>query len=460
MSLNTGSFSKNPLFVKVLTITILILLLLIPTYMIKDLILEREGTEKEAITEVSSKWGNQQTIVGPIISIPYINYIKSISKEDSSGQGSSKTTTKTVLTKTIEYRNFLPTNLKIEGEIIPEKRYRGIYEVVVYTSTINFEGVFSEITFKDLNIPQEQILYKNAFISLGISDLRGIKGQIVLKENKNSQLFEPGTITNNIFNSGINTPIGLNIKPKGEKSDFKFSFNLRLKGSSLIYFAPVGKETNIRLKSTWGNPSFDGAFLPEKYTVDNNGFEANWKVLNLNRNFPQSWDNSKYNVNDSTFGVKLLLPVRSYQKTTRCIKYAILIICLTFLVFLFIEILKKQLMHPIHYILVGIGLCLFYTLLLSISEHLNFDFAYLIASFMTIILITSFTGSILKSKSVALLILAILSLLYGFIYIIIQLQDYALLMGSLGLFVILALIMFISRKIDWYLIGIDGKFMK
>lgn len=440
-------WNKNPLLIKVLTIIILIGLLMIPTFMIQDLIKERENTEKEAINEVSSKWANQQTIVGPVITVPYINYVKTISDEVI--PGTDKTQSKTVINKTIEYKHFLPKSLNITGEIIPERRYRGIYEVVVYTSSIKFSGDFSEFSFKDLNIPQEQLLIDKAFVSLGISDLRGIKDQININWNNKKLLFEPGTITNNIFSSGINTRIPIDIN----KSDYKFSFDMNLKGSNLIYFAPMGKETNIKIKSDWNNPSFDGAFLPEQYQVNKDGFQANWKILNLNRNFPQTWVNNEYEINNSVFGIKLLLPVRSYQKITRCIKYSALIICLTFLVFLFIEILKKRLMHPIHYILVGIGLCLFYTLLLSISEHLNFNYAYLIASFMTITLITSFTGSILKSKSITILILSVLSLLYTFIYIIIQLMDYSLLMGSFGLFFILALIMFISRKVDWAQFG-------
>jgi inner membrane protein len=447
MNSGTSFLKKHPLLIKVMTIFFLIILLMIPTAMIQDLVREREGTEREAINEVSSKWANQQTIIGPVITVPYINNIKTVT--DEAIPGTTKTQSKTVITKTVEYKNFLPANLKIAGEIIPERRYRGIYEVVVYTSSINFSGDFSELSFKDLNIPREQLLLDKAFISLGISDLRGIKEQIKLNWNQKKLLFEPGTVTTNIFPSGINTRVPILISSDNDKSEYKFSFNLNLKGSNLIYFAPMGKETDIKIKSGWNNPSFDGAFLPEQHRIDNHGFEANWKVLNLNRNFPQSWVNAQYDVNSSIFGVKLLLPVRSYQKITRCIKYAFLIICLTFLVFLFIEILKKQLMHPIHYILVGIGLCLFYTLLLSISEYLNFAIAYLIASFMTITLITGFTGSILKSKSMTMLIFSILSILYGFIYIIIQLQDYSLLMGSFGLFFILAAIKFISRKIDW-----------
>lgn len=452
MSSRIPIWNKNPLLIKALTIIILSVLLMIPTVMIQNLVREREDTEKEAINEVSSKWANQQTIIGPVITVPYINYIKTISDEVI--PNTTKTQSKTFITKTIEYKHFLPKSLNISGEIVPERRYRGIYEVVVYTSSIKFSGDFSEFSFKDLNIPQEQLLIDKAFISLGISDLRGIKDQINLNWNNKKFLFEPGTVTNNIFNSGINTRIPIKIN---DKSEYKYSLDMHLKGSNLIYFAPTGKETNIKIKSAWNNPSFDGAFLPEQHQVDNNGFQANWKILNLNRNFPQSWINNEYDLNSSLFGVKLLLPVRSYQKITRCIKYSALIICLTFLVFLFIEILKKRLMHPIHYILVGFGLCLFYTLLLSISEHLNFAYAYLIASFMTISLITSFTGSILKSKSITILILLVLSILYSFIYIIIQLMDYSLLMGSFGLFFILALIMFISRKIEWSQFGVSEK---
>ena len=230
---------------------------------------------------------------------------------------------------------------------------------------------------------------------------------------------------------------------------------LDLKGSQLLYFTPVGKVTDINLHSKWNNPSFNGAFLPDSRDISGKGFTANWNVLQLNRNYPQVWSNNRHKINNSSFGLNLLLPVDNYQKSYRSIKYAVLFIGFTFLVFFFIEVLNKVFIHPIQYILVGISLVVFYTLLLSISEHLKYNIAFIISAISTLILISGYVKAILKSNKLSFLITGILTILYTFIFVIIQLQDYALLIGSIGIFLILGLVMYFSRKIDWYDLNLD-----
>jgi inner membrane protein len=224
---------------------------------------------------------------------------------------------------------------------------------------------------------------------------------------------------------------------------------LNLKGSQNLYFNPVGKVTDITLKSSWNNPSFNGAYLPDDRQISKSGFSAHWNILNLNRNFPQVWINDSYNLNDSELGVDLILPIDIYQKTYRAIKYAFLTLCLTFLAFFFIETLKKKFIHPVQYLLIGISLVLFYSLLLSTSEYINYYLSYAISAILTILLISGYVRAILKSNKLTLLMSLMLVILYSFIFIIIQLQDSALLVGSLGIFIILAVVMFLSRKIDW-----------
>jgi len=235
-----------------------------------------------------------------------------------------------------------------------------------------------------------------------------------------------------------------------DSADYSFSFNLNLKGSQFLYFTPVGKTTNIQLTSKWPNPSFNGAFLPDTRTTDDTGFAAQWQVLHLNRNYPQTWIGSKHSLTESAFGVDLLLPVDNYQKSYRSIRYAILFIGFTFLVFFFIEVLNKVFIHPIQYILVGIALVVFYTLLLSTSEYLTFNSAFILSAIATLLLIAGYVKAILRSNQITFLISGILTILYSFIFVIIQLQDYALLIGSIGIFIILGLVMYFSRKIDWY----------
>ncbi len=428
---------KYNIYFKLGTIILIGVLLLIPTSMIESLIYERETTQRDAISEVSSKWGEEQTISGPFISIPYTKYVKEFSKKDS--------TEKIVAVK--DFIHILPNELNINGQIKPEPRYRGIYEIVVYNSTVNIAGKFSKINFTEFDIPVENIQFDKAHLTLGISDLRGIEEQISLSWNAKSFSFNPGVPNTDIVKSGINAAVNIN---KNDSSNYSFSLDINLKGSQLLYFTPVGKITDINMSSSWKNPSFNGAFLPDSRVISDSGFKANWNVLHLNRNYPQAWTGSSFSIHDSSFGINLLLPVDNYQKSYRSIRYAILFIAFTFLVFFFIEVLNKVFIHPIQYILVGIALIVFYSLLLSISEHLKFNLAFIISATATLLLVAGYVKAILKSNKLAILLTCILFLLYTFIFIIIQLQDFALLIGSIGIFIILGLVMYYSRKIDWY----------
>ena len=237
------------------------------------------------------------------------------------------------------------------------------------------------------------------------------------------------------------------------KSSYHFAFDLVLKGSQQLYFAPVGRETKVKIQSKWATPSFDGAFLPDNRTISDAGFTADWKVLHLNRNYPQSWTGARNGIIESAFGVNLLLPTDHYKKSIRTVKYAFILIALTFLIFFFMEILNGRLVHPFQYILVGMALCIFYTLLLSFSEHLNFNIAYTLAAAMTVGMVTFYAKTIFETWQLAALVGGILTILYLFVFTIVQLNDYALLIGSLGLFGVLGIVMYLSRKIDWYNLG-------
>jgi inner membrane protein len=435
---------KNNIFFKVGAIVIITLLLLIPTSMIKFLILERETTQREAIREVSSKWAEQQTILGPFISIPYYKFAKEYSKKDS--------TEKIIQIK--EFIHLLPTQLNITGNINPDKRNRGIYEIVVYNSKIEISGTFDNFDFSKFDIQKENILFTKVEFVVGIDDLRGLEEEVELIWNNERIPFSPGVSSNDVVNNGINALLSLN---PYDSLRYNFNLSMDLRGSQLLYFTPVGKVTDITISSVWNNPSFNGAFLPDNREVTDKGFHASWNVLHLNRNYPQSWTGSRYSINESSFGIDLLLPVDNYQKSYRSIRYAILFIGFTFLVFFFIEVINKIFIHPIQYILVGVALVIFYTLLLSISEHLKFNLAFLVSALSTLILIAAYVRAILKSGKLTILISGILTVLYTFIFVIIQLQDYALLIGSIGVFIVLGLVMFLSRKIDWYNLNLNDK---
>jgi inner membrane protein len=428
---------KTNIYFKVGIIFFLILILMIPTSMVESLIHEREGVQTKAINEVSSKWGNGQTISGPFISIPFDKYIKRFNKKDSINE----------IIKLKEWAHFLPEELKIQGNIIPEKRYRGIYEVVVYESKLKIQGNFDNIDFKKLDIDKKDVHFGKATINIGINDLKGIEKQVTINWNNKDFSFNSGTSTKHIISSGINAVVPIR---KDSITNYIFTTEIDLKGSQYLYFTPVGKTTDININSNWNTPSFTGMYLPDERTVSSTGFNSKWNILHLNRNYPQEWIGNDYGIDSSSFGTDLLLPVDNYKKSYRVARYAILFLVLTFITFFFVEIMSKVFIHPIQYLLVGIAIIVFYTLLLSISEHIKFNLAYIIASILTISLVSLYTFSILKSKQIGLLIFGILLIMYSFIFTIIQLEDYALLIGSLGMFTILCIVMYYSRKIDWY----------
>lgn len=452
--LRTSTFiERNAALIKGFFIGFLVLLLLIPTLMIDSLIGEREVRKGEAVREVSSKWANSQKLIGPILRIPYFE-ISKVEKVTTSGKKEIEQT------KNLEYAYFLPNQLTINGEISPEKRSRGIYDVIVYGSKTTFNGNFSGISLEQFKTLPENILWKDASILFTLSDFRGIEEEVELTWNGKKSFFTSGaTLPFNsgetaFISSGISAPIEIIDEGKGM---YSFSFVANLKGSESLNFVPIGKTTQVNLKSKWQSPSFIGTFLPDKRTITANGFSATWKVLHLNRDFPQQWTGVASNsMNDASFGVNLITPNDSYQQSSRSIKYAILIIALTFMAFFFLEILNNKRVHPFNYILIGLALCIFYTLLISISEFLSFNLSYFLATIMTIGLVFLYSKSIFDNVRLAGLVSLVMLILYGFIFVIIQLEDTALLIGSIGLFLILAVTMYISRKINWQNVGVQS----
>lgn len=418
---------------KGIVIFFLVLLLLIPAAMVSDLIREREGRQMEAVNEVSGKWGQQQTLTGPVLVVPY----EVISRNEEGKELSRET----------KFAYFLPDELRVESTVNPEKRYRGIYEVVLYSSKLTFEGAFSRPVVDNLVPNGATIFWDKAKIELGIPDLRGLQDQVTLRWNGQDSVFEPGLPHPGVAASGIHAPVAVS----AENERYTFSVNVSLKGSGSLFITPVGKITSVKMDSPWPDPSFTGAFLPDEKNISAQGFSAQWKVLNLNRNYPQSWiSDQEYSFAESTFGVEFLLPIDNYQKSMRSVKYAILFISLTFLVVFFLEMSQSRRVHPFQYALIGLGLVIFYTLLVSISEHLHFNVAYFIAAAMTIALNGLYARALFQSGRMAMLVGGTLALLYAFLFVTLQLQDYALLIGSLGLFATLAAVMYFSRRINWY----------
>ena len=400
------------------------LFLLAPLEMIKEIIRERQKTSEEAKKEITTQWAGKQIISGPVLNVPV--RIIPLKKEAEPY-------------KTIFH--LMPENLKMDGNIQTEKRHRSIYQAVIYTGEMNISGLFK---IPEINTGENQeILWDEAYYSVGISDNRGIKGKVILNDGTSDIEAVPGLNDSELFASGITFPA---IVSK-ETSSIPFSAKLSISGSESLGFSPLGKTTDISIASPWSSPGFNGKFLPVERTISESGFDAKWMITNLNRNFPQSWTGRSYNPESDSFGVDFVLMVDHYQKSLRSAKYGILFIAFAFLALIFAELATGDSLHVFHYILVALALVLFFSLLNSLSEHTGFNAAYIISALSTITLISVFLNALIKKPKTVLLIFSLLVFLYSFIFILLTLNDYAYLAGNIGLFILLAVTMILSVRL-------------
>ena len=439
------------ILVKVFTIGAIVLVLMIPSVMINELVRERSARRTDVTSEVSSKWGQLQTLAGPYISIPYYEEVRI--------QGLAPEWKEHML-------HYYPKSLKVTGELKPVERKRSIFRVMLYESDLLLTGDFEAPDLPLLQIDPKNVRWEKARLHMGITDLTGIGEQVNLRINDTLIKMNAALPAAIQFPNGLMAPLPNDLAPTG----FPFEIKLKLKGSRAFYVSPVANATQVSLKSTWPSPKFEGQFLPDTSSVSSNGFEAHWTVLDINRQMSQEWtDHTPQSISTapaqlhagryttdvtmggsrSLLGVELLDPVDHYTKNQRTVKYAFLLITLTFVIYFFSEVLKQQRVHPLQYGLVGAALVIFFLLLLSLSEHIGFDIAYIVSSLATILLITLYSRTIFSNKNIAGLVGILLTVQFGLIYIILQLEDFALLAGSIALFVIIALIMYLTRKVKW-----------
>ena len=438
---------SDRMLLKLLLIGLISLILLIPQQIILHVVNERNATQVEAEKDVEQMWSAPQRVIGPVVRIPSKNYHKDV--------------------------YLLPESLQVKGDVKTEKRHRGNFDVTVYTADLTLDGSLqlpnlSEYVDSVYDISKAEVL-------ISLSDFRGLSENVVLRLNGNEYTMR----SDKDEELGSVLCCRVPVREMQDSVSATYSVQLSLKGSESLMFLPVGNSTSVQLTSNCATPSFQGNFLPNERTVSDSGFTSTWKVLALNRDFGQSvtqwvygdwkvlalnrdfgqsvtqWvygDGGSHSVSmkKNEFGVMMRVPVLQYQQTTRTVKYAYLFIFLTFATVFFVEYRRQTPIHPVQYLLIGAALLVFYTLLLSFSEHIPFLWSYLIAMLMTIVLITGYLAGILKIRKTALMVGALLLLLYVFMYVLLQMETYALLFGSLGIFVILAVLMFVSLKVKWY----------
>ena len=433
---------RDSVLFKMIVTGLLILALMIPLAMVRGLIRERTERRDSVIVETGRTWGVDQVVGGPVLTVPYLVHSKN---------------EKGIVETWTQLAHFLPETVRMDGRLNPTVRKRGIYEVPVYrVENLHGSGAFLKPSFTEWRIAPADILWDQAWLSLGISDMRGIRKEVRMAWAGKALLLSPGGGVAGLWTSGLRVPIpGLGALP--EKESLPFAFDLSFQGSQSLCFLPLGKQTTATLASSWKDPSFTGGFLPDQREVSAKGFKATWTVPYYGRSYPQQWLEAEREqvltdeaVSQSAFGVSLYTPVDVYLKTERSVKYGMLFLVLTFLAFFLFEVFSPVSLHPMHYLLVGAALCLFYLLLLSVSEQIPFGMAYAAASVAIVLLISGYSLAILKGKGRALTMSGMLAVLYGYLYVLLQAEDYALLLGSLGLLVILAVVMFLTRRVDWY----------
>lgn len=413
----------------------LTLALLIPVSMAESLIQERIQYRNQAVREVSGLWGGKQQLIGPILVVPYRKHLK-----DEKGRPYVE----------LHQASFLPEILNMQGRMGVEMRKRGIYEIPLYSLKWNLQGEFLRPEPGLLNIPARDFLWHEAILSLTIPDTRGIhEGDLKLIWNGRPLPFEPGTGIAETPASGVHVRIG---DPRLLKSHH-FQTTINLQGSEELQLAPLGKNTITEITSDWPDPSFNGAFLPVERRVDSHGFHARWQVSHLGSNLPRQLSDSGNFTNiygRSSFGIRLMIPTGFYRKSERAVKYAILFIVLTFVSFFLFEIFFSLRFHPFQYLLIGGALCVFYVLFLALAEHIGFYLAYFLSTLTIVGMISAYSRTLLRAGKRVFILTAIMTGLYTYLLITLQSQDYALLFGATALTAGLGLVMYITRRVDWY----------
>ena len=438
--LNLGAINahlRRSMFVKFCMIGVILLVCQIPMLMISALTRNRQGLSASVEAEVASKWGGTQLITGPLLAIPVHRQVVRYGK-DGSSQVSQKNSMLFVV----------PENLKMTGKLEPEIRYRGIYEVVLYRSSLQIEGIFS----KNIPIPEGWTPeYASSRIYIGISDMIGLSDLRIESDCSTNQAL-PGINTDNApFKSGITIPLQIQADGNIPSNQIRFQASFSLNGCKQLQMTPLGKSSTLELSSPWSTPSFDGAFLPAERTIDASGFRAKWQISEFNRNISQEWiddTQSKYSISTYSAGVSLIKSADVYAQVIRAATYSILIFLIVLMGFLIAERLTKVWMHPLQYILAALSLVLFYALALAFSEHIAFSAAYWLSVAIITGLCVFYSALIFRKRGAVVGMGSAIVSSYAMIFVLLRLEDYALLAGALVMVVLLGILMGMTGRLN------------
>ncbi len=435
--MRTYSLAQHGQFIRIIAIGFLILITQIPVAWIESLVEERRHTRDRVVADITQKWGTHQEIVGPHIVLPYVIPGKSNAQgwieKDRTG-----------------HITIMPSQFSVDAEIDSEIRHRSIYGIPIYRAKVRAQGRFDLLAIQaEYDDGQRQLLWDRAVLNVGISDPKGIKNKASLHWKQRPLPLVPGVGKNALCQGGFHAQLdGL-----APADALPFTLTFELGGYDSFRVVPLGRDSTIRIQSDWSDPSFQGNWLPTQRQVDETGFTAEWQIPFLGRNFPEHWDSARPvgppKLSQSAVGVDLIYPLDAYGKTQRSTKYSLLFIGLTFVGFWLFELLGRLRIHIMQYLLVGAAVTLFYLLLLSLSEHIGFFFAYMAAASMTLGAVTAYSKKLVKKRGRVLMVGVGLAALYAYLLTLLEEQDYALLSGALALFGILSAIMYLTRNIDW-----------
>ncbi|MDR3139351.1 MAG: cell envelope integrity protein CreD [Treponema sp.] len=436
---------------KVLLLAALVLLLLIPLGMIRSLVNERGRTAGEAESDIMEAWGRELIAAGPVITIPGVKTEEFITRSEKEGERAELV--KTPFTLVIS-----PKKLDISGVFKTEVRRRGIFSVPLFSGTLTLRGSFDPAPAIAGLLPGETIAAGQAELVIALSGQKGIRRINASSWGRDELFFQPGNKGHSLFSyggyrrsggGGINAAL-----PRLEADkETDFAISLEIQGGQLIRVLPVAQDTHVSIASDWPSPSFQGAFLPNESAVGDAGFSAAWDISYLSRDIPlflKKYDTGEYGYDGSLFGVNFFRGIDTYALNTRAVKYAVLFLIVPFLTLFLLEIFTKHPIHPVPYLLSGIGNAVFYLLLLSLSEQIPFYAAYLAAALAVTILLTLYSRSLLPSKNKSWYMGLVVTVSYVLLYAVLNAESYALLIGSVGTFLIIALVMFLTRRLEWY----------
>ncbi len=434
---------------KIIGMVMLITLMSMAVSYVNGIILERQRNQESVKADISRSSAREQTVIGPVLVVPYMQGYPEVIEVNKIQK---------IVTRNFEGKVYLlPDELNVKGGFTNEVKSLGIYKALMYQLGGSINGQFKIPKNLGLKFEHDNTTLKigDAYLSVGIADTRGISGKPIVNWGGQPIGFEQGSKID-ALSSGINAPI------KNLTSDeqiIAFDFKLNLRGTENFNFTPIAESNTIALNSSWQSPHFYGSFLPDAATqkIDNNGFSAKWAVSSLSSNnqavlMSMLTSGGKAD-NLESLSVGFVEPINVYGQADRATKYGLLFIGLTFAGFFIFEILKSLRIHPAQYTLVGLAMTLFYLLLISLAERIGFAGAYLSASAACIGLLGYYLSYVLKSKANGFIFASMLTALYGALYGILASEDNALLMGSLLVFGLLALVMIVTRKIDWYQIS-------